>query len=147
MDKIREFLINAGLLWLRVLMGAGIAYHGYQKIAKGTVEGLSKAVENWGFPVPMFFAWAATLAEFGGGMLLVCGLMTRPAAALILTTMVVAVFVAHGGDPIFMMNSTDRRAKELALCYGVMAGALLIMGGGKFSLDSAVWPKIFGKKK
>jgi putative oxidoreductase len=147
MDKMREILINTGLLWLRVLMGAGIAYHGYQKIAKGSVAGMGKLAGDWGFPVPMFFAWAATLSEFAGGILLVVGLMTRPAATLILVTMVVAIIFVHGSDPIFLVNSPERRAKELALCYGVMAGALLIAGGGKFSLDAVIWPKVFGKKK
>lgn len=146
MSKMHEFVINAGLLWLRVLMGAGIAYHGYLKIAKGTVAGLATRAGEWGFPVPMFFAWAATLSEFAGGILLVLGLMTRPAATLILATMVVAAFVAHGNDPWFLVNSPERRAKELALCYGVMAGALVLMGGGKFSLDAVIWPKFFGKK-
>jgi putative oxidoreductase len=149
MDKMREFVINAGLLWLRVLMGAGIAYHGYQKLAKGAAAGLAQFATSWGFPAPSFFAWAAVLSEFAGGILLVIGLMTRPAAALILTTMVVAAFLAHGGDPWFAIDvkTPGGASKELALCYGVMAATLLLAGGGKFSLDSLIWPRVFSKKK
>ena len=32
MDKFKEYLPDFGLLWLRVLMGVGIAYHGYGKV-------------------------------------------------------------------------------------------------------------------
>jgi len=37
-------------------------------------------VAKMGFPLPTFFAWCAVLAEFFGGILLMLGLMTRPAA-------------------------------------------------------------------
>jgi putative oxidoreductase len=150
MEKMREFMINAGLLWLRVLMGAGIAYHGLFKIrTEGRISGLVTSVTNWGFPVPQFWAWAAVLSEFVGGIFIVLGLMTRPAAALIFVTMAVAVIFAHGNDPMFVMHAVppEMRHKELALCYGVMAGLLIFTGGGKFSLDSVIWPKVFGKKK
>jgi putative oxidoreductase len=149
MSKMHEFVINAGLLWLRVLMGAGIAYHGFFKIrTEGRISRLVANVTDWGFPVPQFWAWAAVLSEFVGGIFIVLGLMTRPAATLVLATMVVAVIFAHGSDPMFVMHAVEpqMRHKELALCYGVMAGALLIMGGGKFSLDAVIWPKFFGKK-
>jgi putative oxidoreductase len=146
---MRDFMISAALLWLRVLMGSAIAYHGYQKLAKGSAAKLTELAANWQFPAPAFFAWAAVFSEFAGGILVVIGLMTRPAAALILTTMTVAVFWAHSGDPWFAINAEKPGggSKELALCYGVMAATLLLAGGGKFSLDWLVWPRVFSKKK
>jgi len=128
--KIPKFE-NVGLLWLRVLMGCGIAYHGYTKIFGGGMEGFSNMIGQMGFPFPVAFAWMAALAEFAGGILIVIGLATRMSALFVFITMLVAVFVAHGGDPY--------ARKELALAYLVMTGALISTGAGKFSLDKKVF--------
>jgi uncharacterized membrane protein YphA (DoxX/SURF4 family) len=42
--------------------------------------------------------------------------------------MSVAVFIAHRSDPF--------KVKELALAYWTVSGALLMAGGGAFSLDA-----------
>ena len=49
-------------------------------------------VAKMGFPYPTFFAWAAVLSEFVGGLLLVSGLFKRPAAAINLVDLLVATF-------------------------------------------------------
>jgi putative oxidoreductase len=126
MGALRESLVDAGLLWLRVLTGAAMAYHGYGKVFGGHMDKMIEGVAGMGFPSPVFFAWAAAMSEFGGGILLVLGLFTRLAALFILITMGVAVFVVHGKDPFTV--------KELALAFFVNAGALFIMGGGKYKL-------------
>ncbi len=117
---------NFGLLWLRVLMGAGIAYHGYGKVFGGHIDGLVQGVAKMGFPYPEVFAWAAALSEFLGGILVALGLWTRPAALSIFLTMTVAAFLVHRADPF--------KVKELALAYWTMSGALIFLGGGDFSL-------------
>ncbi len=74
-------------------------------------------------PQPELMAWMAALSEFFGGLLLVLGLFTRPAALFCMVTMSVAVFVSHSEDAFSV--------KEKALAYWTMFGALLIMGGGE----------------
>lgn len=123
-DKLRDM----GLLWLRMIAGAGIAYHGYGKVFGEWMPKFIEGVGEMGFPMPMVFAWAAALSEFVGGILLAAGLGTRFAAAAIFGTMAVAAFVAHAADPL--------QKKELALAYWTIAGALMMTGGGRFSLDS-----------
>lgn len=117
-----------GLLWLRVLMGSGIAHHGYGKVFGGHLEPLTQGVAALGFPAPELFAWAAALSEFAGGILIVLGLGTRIAAAFVFITMSVAAFLQHAADPF--------NVKELALAYWTMAGTLILTGGGAFSLDA-----------
>lgn len=133
MGKKSESCLSFGLLWLRVLAGLGMVYHGYGKVFGGDIHGLIKGVEAMGFPYPMFFAWAAALAEFAGGILLVIGLGTRTAAFLIFVTMTVAAFVTHGSDPFDV--------KELALAYWAMSGALMFTGPGRISLDGLIYEK------
>lgn len=125
---------STGLLFMRVLMGVGMAYHGYGKLFGGNIEGLTQGVAAMGLPFPAFMAWAAALAEFGGGIFVAVGLLTRPAAFFIFITMTVAAFIAHGSDPF--------SKKELALAYWTMAGALVLTGPGCLSLDT-----LLGKKK
>lgn len=120
-------LMSLGLLWLRVLTGAGIAYHGYGKIFGGGMGKFAGFVGSLGVPFPEVMAWAAALSEFGGGILIAIGLLTRPAAFFIFATMTVAAFGAHGQDPF--------QKKEMALLYWTIAGALMMTGAGAFSFD------------
>jgi len=134
----KEPLSSIGLLWLRVLMGLGIMTHGYGKVFEGRVENLAEGVAKMGLPMPELMAWAAALSEFFGGLLVVLGLATRPAALMIFCTMTVAAFIAHGADPL--------SKKELALAYWAISGALVLTGAGKFSFDAVVLPKFFKRK-
>ena len=122
-----ETLTNIGILWLRILLGLGIAYHGYGKVFGGGLEGFAKGVEAMGFPNPEFFAWAAALSEFAGGILIILGLFTRPAALMVFTTMAVAIFIMHAPDPL--------QKKELALAYWTGSFFLVLAGSGKLGLD------------
>lgn len=125
MDKSKT--LDLGLLWLRILMGSGIAYHGYGKVFGGHVGQLAEGVGKMGFAFPEFFAWAAALSEFAGGILIVLGFQVRLAALAVFVTMSVAAFIAHSADPF--------SKKELALAYWTISGALILTGGGKFCLD------------
>ena len=127
MDKLKEYLPDIGLLWLRVLMGLGIANHGYGKVFGGKIDRFAEGVASMGFPMPEFFAWAASLSEFLGGICIALGLFTRPAALFVCMTMAVAAFIKHGADPL--------KRKELALAYWTISGALIFLGSGRFSLD------------
>jgi putative oxidoreductase len=117
-----------GLLWLRVLMGAGIAYHGYGKVFGGYMDRVVEGVAKMGFPFPELFAWAAALSEFLGGIFIALGLATRFAALFVFITMSVAGFIVHAADPL------DK--KELAFAYWTVAGALIFTGPGSLSLDA-----------
>jgi putative oxidoreductase len=121
-------LANLGLTLLRMFTGIGLMTHGFSKFPPSAqfVEG----VEKMGFPFAIAFAWAAALAEFAGGALLLAGLFTRPAAFFILFTMLVAVLGVHINDPF--------ARKEMALLYGFLALAFLLMGAGQWSVDALI---------
>ena len=127
-NKTRAALYDFGLLWLRVLLGLGMAFHGWGKIFGGRMHGFAEGVAAMGFPLPEFFAWAAALSELIGGLFVVFGIATRPAAAFIFFTMFIAAFVRHGADPF--------KKKELALAYLAMSGAVALLGAGRWSLDA-----------
>ena len=138
MSRLRGFLFGTGegspgvclgLLVLRVSLGLTLAFaHGLNKIPPS--GGLISKSGEMGFPLPELFAWVAGLSEFVGGMLLAVGFLTRPAALAVFSTMAVAFFLAHSGDPF-----SDR---ELAFAYGMMALALLASGAGAYSVDARI---------
>jgi len=127
---MRDALLSLGLLWLRILAGAGIAYHGYGKIFGGKMEFMTQVVAEMGFQYPAYFAWGAALSEFVGGLLLMLGFATRLAGFFVLVTMGVAIFVRHAADPF--------AAKELACVYAAIAGTLFLTGAGKISFDGFI---------
>ena len=139
MSNWREKGLACGLLVLRVLAGAGIAYHGYGKVFGGHMDRFAAGVAAMGLPLPGFFAWAAALSELVGGICLALGLGTRMAALLILATMLVAAFGKHAGDPF--------GKRELALMYGTAALTLLLTGPGKMALDTLLGGWLFWRRK
>ena len=120
---------DAGLLVLRLFAGLALAFgHGLGKLPPSPlfVEG----VGGLGFPAPVVFAWASGLAEFGGGLLLAVGLLTRPAALFVAFNTSVAAFRMQAGQAF--------GERELALFYLASAVCLLLAGAGRFSLDRLV---------
>ena len=128
----RSWSRDSTILLLRLWLGSMMIYHGWGKVF-GNIDGFAAGVANMGFPMPELFAWAAALSEFGGGILLVIGLFTRPAAFFITFTMFIAAFVRHLDDPF--------GEKELALTYLVIAIAITIAGPGKAALDKVLFAR------
>ena len=84
-----------GLLALRLVMGAAFMFHGWPKIQNPF---------GWMGPeaaMPGVLQSLAVLSEFGGGLALILGLLTRLACLGIGGTMVVALATVHfpHGDP------------------------------------------------
>ncbi len=128
----KSLSIDGAILLLRVWLGAMMMYHGFPKVftnSAGFVEYLTK----FGYPIPSVMAALAAGAEFFGGLLILIGFLTRPAAMLVLITMLVAGFVAHGADGF--------TKQELPLTYAMLAIALFLSGSGAFSLERAMTSK------
>jgi putative oxidoreductase len=123
----KDTMTSLGLLWLRVLAGAGILHHGYQKLFLGQIDLFAQGLAKDHVPLPLIAAWAAALSEFLGGFLIVAGLKTRVGAFFVFVTMSVAIFVHHAHDPL--------QVKELAYAYWTASGALILAGSGRFGLD------------
>ena len=62
---------------------------------EGAGAGIVAGVARLGFPQPLLFAWAATISELAGGLLVAVGLFARVAAVFAAITMAVAAFMRH----------------------------------------------------
>ena len=122
---------SVGLLILRV--GAGfLLVTVFEKFLPrdgvwGPQQWFVDDVAKMGFPMPRVFAWAAVLSEFIGGILLMLGLLARPAAFFIAVTTFVAAFVYHK-QPL--------QQGLPAVIYFFMSLSLVLTGPGRISLDS-----------
>jgi len=143
----RDTTASLGILALRVMTGLMMFIgHGLPKIRNYPM--LKDKFELNVFPFHHFASSInlilCTAAEVGAAALIVIGLGTRPAAFVLGFTMVVAAFGVHGADPWFMAQGVPA-AKELALLYLIPMIAIILAGGGAFSLDAAIYKE--GKRR
>jgi putative oxidoreductase len=129
-------------LILRVPIGLILAAHGAQKLFAWFggygLEGTGQWMDSIGMTPGYLMALLAGSAEFFGGIALVLGLLTRPAAVVSAFTMLVAIFAVHIGNGLFMANN----GYEYALTLFVVLIALTIQGGGRLSLDNYIFEKL-----
>jgi len=110
---------------LRIIVGLMFACHGAQKLfgmfgGKGGAEGLMLV---------------GGIIEMAGGLLLVLGLLTRPAAFLASGMMAVAYFMAHAPNASLPILNKG----ELAVVYCFVFLYIFFRGGGPLSLDRMIF--------
>jgi putative oxidoreductase len=131
--------VDLALLIVRVAAGLMILPHGYYKLWGG-VSGLAQGLAAGGLPAAGLLAWCATLAELVGGALMVIGLATRPASAVVSFTMVVAWAMVHLKD-IPKIGAQGGAAFEYPFLLSMAALAIAISGAGRFSLDAKLFDR------
>lgn len=134
-------------LVLRIFLAVVFFPHGAQKVLgwfggygfAGTYNAFTAQMGIPGFLVLLVFA-----AEFLGPLGLMLGLMTRAAAAGIMSVMLVAVPMLHWQHGFFMNWFGNQKGEgyEYHLLVIAIAIALVIKGGGKWSLDGALSEKM-----
>jgi putative oxidoreductase len=134
------------LLPLRVMVGFGFAAHGYAKLARGPA-GFAPIVAALGFPAPLFTAWATSIVEFAGGILLMSGALVLPLTFAFAAIMAVALFGVHfryGFSSIRLLALTSAGAQfgptgyELNLLYLASIATLALAGSTPLSVDRAL---------
>ena len=139
MKIIKLFESNAGIeaLMIRVPVGLILVAHGAQKLfgwfGGYGLEGTGQWMASQGFNPGYLMALLAGSAEFFGGLALIFGLLTRPAAAVAAFTMLMAMTV-HIHNGLFVSNN----GYEFALSLLAATTALAFMGGGKFAFDALI---------
>jgi len=136
--KLKNNLLQAGWLILRVGIGISIFLHGYPKITGGaeTWTMIGGAMSNFGIDfAPAFWGFLAAFVESVGGLLFALGLLFRPAALLLAGNMTVALITHVVAGDNFMIFG---HAMDLLIVFA----ASILIGAGKYSLDAKLFPKI-----
>jgi putative oxidoreductase len=117
-----------GLLILRLVLGAIMIAHGWQKISGGMPQ-FMQMLRHMG--IPGWMGYMVASAEFGGGILLVIGFVTRLAALAILVDMLVAILKVHLQNGLFSKNG----GYEFPLACAAIAFSLIWSGAGPIAID------------
>lgn len=129
----QDLRTSIGLLLLRLFAGAAMMIHGWGKI-RNPFGWAPEAL-----PIPAFFQGLAALAEFGGGLAWILGLLTPVASFGMACTMAVAagVHLVKFQHPLFATSSSG--SAEPAATLLVVSLLLLLTGPGRFSADRVVF--------
>jgi putative oxidoreductase len=131
-------------LVLRVACGLVFIPHGFSKIfGSGGVANFAQGLPSYG--IPTFLGYVAAYSELIGSIALILGLFTRIAAVLLAGTMFVAAFVVQLPDALHDPDAAGKnkmfaaiRGMELPLSVLAAMIALVLLGGGRWSLDAAI---------
>ena len=116
---------------LRTVAGIMVIHNGLDKL--GDIESFSHAyVEVIGLPFPIVFSYLAAFTELLGAPLLAIGLLTRPAALGLFSTMCVAIY--HH----LLVAGLNLPYLELSAVYAACFLLFAVNGAGLFSTDALI---------
>jgi putative oxidoreductase len=120
---------------IRILAGSVFLFEGIQKFLFPAEVGVGR-LEKIGIPQPDLLAPFVGGCEILGGMLLLLGLLTRPAYGLLLCIMFVAI--ASTKIPVFVRDGFWKMAHEARTDWSMIVSLifLIIVGAGPRSLDA-----------
>jgi len=139
-------MMHLYLLLARLWLAYSMVMGGQSILRFFSSQELRDFFENWfgnelGFPAPLVMAFLAKGTEFAGGILVGVGLFTRIAASLIAVVMLVATLVANidytGAEGFIRQDGT------VTISCLLFAVLFVLYGGGRFSLDNAVFKRKF----
>ncbi|MDP9866178.1 MULTISPECIES: DoxX family protein [Streptosporangium] len=136
---MRRALYDLAALIARLVLGVIFIAHGWQKLSAGGVEATATMFASAGVPLPRVAAAFAIVVEFGGGVLLILGLLTPLVGLLIAADMLGAFFFVHSRAGVFVTEG----GFELVGALGSAALLLAAGGAGRISLDHL----IFGRRR
>ena len=122
---------QAGIAVLRVVVGIVFFMHGKQKLMGFGYHGVVGFLHVIGLPLPQVAAVFLLVAEVGGGIALILGVLTRWAAMLNACDMLVALLMVHWKNGFFLPHGY-----EFALTLLAANICLIFAGPGTPSVDS-----------
>lgn len=127
---------DAGKFLLRLTVGGLMLFHGLHKLFDG-IDGISGMLVAKG--LPDFIAYGVLLGEVLCPLLVILGVLTRPAALGIAFTMVVA-WLMVGINKTGALDVTGAWAIESLVYFFVASIAVALLGAGRYSVaPSAEW--------
>ena len=93
------------LLFLRVVLASLMFVHGAARISNGTVDDLGGFLGSQGIPLGFYAAWAITLFELVGSVLLAVGFYTWTIAVLFAIELGTGIAMVHWKQGWFVVGA------------------------------------------
>ncbi len=136
--KFLNSLQPLSLFVLRAALALIFIFHGYPKLIHPS-EAMRAFFTQHGLPV--YFVSLAGILECFGGLLLIVGLFTRPAALLLAGEMAVAIWKVHSLRGALVVNEYEFPLTVATACF-----VLATTGAGAASFDNLMLGDSSGKK-
>ncbi|HEV7781943.1 MAG TPA: DoxX family protein [Chitinophagaceae bacterium] len=131
----RPLNTDLAILFLRLLFGGLFIWHGWMKIDMySTYQPMMTDIIGIGAKLSYDLL---IFAEFGCGILVTLGFLTRLTVIPIAFSMSIAYFIAHKKDAFEM--------KEIVFLFLGLTLVIFILGSGKYSLDHLLFRNKFSK--
>jgi len=121
-DEARSRL---GWLALRLVLAGLVAAHGYYRLFTGGSVGFGEWLVSQGVPFGAAVAWAVTLIEVVGSVLLAIGRIVFPVSLVLSAIYVVGIAMVHAPHGWFVVGA-GRNGVEYSV---LLIAALLCVGG------------------
>ncbi len=132
--------VDAAAVIMRAALGLCFVAHGGQKLfgwfGGGGITGTTAFFRSVGISAPHAFAYVAGIIEFFGGIAIALGLLTVVAAVGLLVEMLIAISTVSYSAGFFV--TAQKIGWELNVYLIGLLGALIVMGPGRWSADSAL---------
>lgn len=124
---------DAGKLVLRAALAIILLFHGAAKLSGG-ISFVGDMLAKAGAPAVL--GYLVYVGEVIAPLMILAGILARPAALVVAINMVVAVLLVHAGQ-FFTLNETGGWALELQAMFLIAALAVALLGAGRYSLGGA----------
>lgn len=124
-------MTDIGKLILRLALGILVLLHGIAKVTGG-IDPIIGMVAKSGLPGAL--GYLVYVGEVVAPIIVILGVLTRPAALVIAINMIVAVGLAHASQ-IFEIGKQGGWALELQGMYLFTALAIAMIGAGRFAVQ------------
>ncbi len=128
--ELRTQNVELGKLVIRSALAILVLLHGIAKLTGG-IDFITGMVANFG--LPSFFAYFVYIGEVVAPLLVLIGLWTRAAAAIMAINMVVAIILVHMPE-LGQLNKMGGWALELQGMFLFGAIAVALLGAGRYSV-------------
>jgi len=118
------------LLVMRLSLGIIMSVHGYHKVFGG-LQHFAHMIGGMG--LPSWLGYVSAFTELLGGLLIIAGFFTRPAAFAICINLAVAIWKVHLHNGL--LGSPDHPGFEFPLAAATLAFALIFFGAGPIAID------------
>lgn len=129
-DIVGPFL----LLIARVIVGYGLFRLGYAKLGEYHPV-MVQTLTDAGIPAPEINAYVVAFCEALGGILLMLGLLTRYAAAMMIVVLSMALITVHRSEMGLIWSTPWDTVSAAPMPYLIAFLTIGVSGPGKLSLD------------